>query len=491
MLFNSLEFLIFFPFVVVFFFLLPHRFRWFFLLLASYYFYMCWRVEYVLIIILLTCIDYWAGIKMGNCKDKGLRRIFLIVSLVANLGLLFSFKYLSFLNESLRGTFQFLHIPYNIPYLNILLPMGISFHTFQAMAYTIEVYRGNQKPERHFGTFALYIAFFPQMVAGPIERASSLIPQFYKKQVLKYANLIYGLKRMAWGFFKKVVIADRLALLVNRVYNDPHQFAGAPLIIATIFFAFQIYCDFSAYTDIAIGSARVMGFKLRENFHSPYLAASIRDFWKRWHISLTSWFRDFLYIPLGGNRVARWRWYLNLLVVFLLSGFWHGVNWTFVIWGALHGFYLVFAIATRDARDKIAQFVGLTRVPRVYKAIQIAVTFTLVTFAWIFFRANSLKDAVYVVTHLFDFRTTSQLLQLISIKHNTAIILGLSKVEIAFSFMLICFIQIFYWLQERRGILAILSSKPAVLRFSLYYFLLITIIFLGKFDKSPFIYFQF
>ncbi|MDO8489279.1 MAG: MBOAT family O-acyltransferase, partial [Candidatus Omnitrophota bacterium] len=403
---------------------------------------------------------------MGECKDKGIRRIFLIVSLVANLSLLFSFKYLSFLNESFRGAFGFLHIPYNIPYLNIILPMGISFHTFQAMAYTLEVYRGNQKPERHFGKFALYIAFFPQMVAGPIERASSLIPQFYKKHILKYSNLTYGLKRMAWGFLKKVVIADRLALLVNRVYNDPHQFQGAPLIIATIFFAFQIYCDFSAYTDIAIGSARVMGFKLKENFHSPYLATSVRDFWKRWHISLTSWFRDFLYIPLGGNRVAQWRWYFNLLIVFLLSGLWHGANWTFIIWGALHGSYLIFAILTQKVRQKFVQLIGLTQVPRVYKAIQIAITFLLMTFAWIFFRANSLSDAIYVVTHLFDFSTTSQLLRAISIKHNTVIMLGLSKVEIALSFGFIFFIQIFYWLQEKKGILGILSSKPALVRFS-------------------------
>ena len=490
MLFNSLEFLIFFPVVAAVFFLLPHRFRGLFLLLASYYFYMCWRVEYVLVIIFLTCIDYWAGIKMADCKDSNLRRTFLIVSLGANLGLLFSFKYLSFLNESVRSVLQLLGVSYDVPYLNILLPMGISFHTFQTMAYAIDVYRGNQKAERSFLKFALYVAFFPQLVAGPIERAGNLIPQFYKKHVLSSSNLVYGLRRIVWGFFKKVVIADRLALLVNRIFNDPQQYQGIPLIIAAVFFAFQLYCDFSAYTDIAIGSARVMGFKLKENFALPFSATSVRDFWNRWHISLSSWVKDYLYTPLFlalRGLSPHYRLYASLMISMVLFGLWHGAGWNFIFFGFYWGVWLVLYAMLSPIFRHWLQFKN-PALEGAWFGARVIFTFIIMAVGMIFFRANSLNDAFYIITHLLDFSTTSQWLEAMSIKNNTVIVMGLSKLDIVFSFGLILFSQAFYWFQLRKGLFAV---KPAVMRFTFYYILIVLMIFLGKFDKSPFIYFQF
>ncbi|MCE7945771.1 MAG: MBOAT family protein, partial [Chlorobi bacterium CHB1] len=310
MLFHSLEFIIFFPVVVAIYFLAPLRFRQFFLLLASYYFYMCWKAEYAVLILLSTGIDYVAALHMHKTSGRG-------------------------------------NIFYEFPLFDILLPVGISFYTFQTLSYTIDVYRSEKTPERNFIKFALYVTFFPQLVAGPIERSTRLLPQFDHEHKFDANRVVSGLRLMLWGFFKKLVIADRLALYVNEVYNNPADYTGLPVIIATYFFAFQIYCDFSAYSDIAIGAARVLGFDLMKNFRQPYLAQSIGEFWKRWHISLSTWFRDYLYIPLGGNRVSRLRWYVNLMAVFLISGLWHGANWTFVVWGALHGSYFVLSLLTQ------------------------------------------------------------------------------------------------------------------------------------------------
>jgi D-alanyl-lipoteichoic acid acyltransferase DltB (MBOAT superfamily) len=341
MLFNSIQFLIFFPVIATIYFLLPHRYRWLLLLVGSYYFYMSWKPEYIILILASTLIDYSVGLKLGSESRPAIRRRWLLLSLVTNLGLLFSFKYFNFFNDSFRQLFQMANLSYPVPALNVLLPVGISFYTFQTLSYTIDVYRGKIQPERHLGVFALFVSFFPQLVAGPIERSGNLLPQFYQKTAVDYERIISGLQRMTWGFFKKVVIADRLALLVNTVYNHPTEFSGMPLIIATYAFGFQIYCDFSAYSDIAIGAARVMGFDLMENFRQPYYARSIPEFWRRWHISLSTWFRDYVYLPLGGNRVKLPHWVFNILVVFVVSGLWHGANWTFVIWGALHGIFMV------------------------------------------------------------------------------------------------------------------------------------------------------
>ena len=287
------------------------------------------------------------------------KRKWLYLSLLTNLGILFGFKYFNFINDNLQQLFDQINVFYNVPAFDVLLPVGISFYTFQTLSYTIDVYNGKTKAQKHLGVFAVFVSFFPQLVAGPIERSHRLLPQFFIKHEFNYDRVRHGLQQMIWGFFKKVVIADRLAIVVDGVYNNLDDYSGLALIVATIFFTFQIYCDFSGYSDIAIGSARVMGFELMDNFKRPYFSKSISEFWKRWHISLSTWFRDYLYIPLGGNKVVKWRWYYNLFITFLVSGFWHGANWTFIAWGALHGIYLITAIILKNPKQQILEFLNI------------------------------------------------------------------------------------------------------------------------------------
>jgi len=400
MLFNSLEFILFFPTVVCLYYLCPHRFRWALLLAASYFFYMSWRAEYIFLIIASTVLDYTVALRLERSESPRNRKAWLGLSLSGNLGLLFFFKYFNFFNDSVATTFEALGMSYAIPAANVLLPVGISFYTFQTLSYTIEVYRGNKKAERHIGKFALYVAFFPQLVAGPIERATALLPQFFERKDFEYTRVTDGMKLMVWGFFKKVVIADRLATMVDPVYNDLSAHSGPAIALATVFFAYQIYCDFSGYSDIAIGAAQVLGFKLMTNFRQPYFSRSIPEFWRRWHISLSTWFRDYVYIPLGGNRVSLFRLYVNVAIVFVVSGLWHGANWTFLAWGGLHALYMVVSLSTATTRSRIISAVKFDRVPFVHSAAQWAITFTLVCIAWIFFRAQSIEDAFAALTTL-------------------------------------------------------------------------------------------
>ena len=479
MLFNSLHFVIFFPCVVLAYFFLPFRFRWIWLLVSSYYFYMVWNPVYALVIVLLTTIDYFAGLRMGAAQDKRQRKKYLLGSIAANLGLLFTFKYFNFFNASLKTVFDWFGWSYQVPGFHLLLPLGISFHTFQALSYTIEVYRGNKEPERHFGKFALFIVFFPQLVAGPIERSTSLLPQIHERHSFDYDRVVNGLKLMFWGFFKKIVIADRLADVVNTVYNNPHDYSGLSLIAATYFFAFQIYCDFSGYSDIAIGAAEVMGFKLMENFRQPYLSQSIAEFWRRWHISLSTWFRDYLYFPLGGNRVATGRWVFNIMTVFLISGLWHGANGTFVIWGGLHGIYMLGSRWTQDLRDRVAAALGLERVPGLRGFLRTVITFHLVSFAWIFFRANTIDDAFYIVRNLF-----------VNVQTNSKEI-GLDSLEFSLVITLIIFLFAMDWRQTKGSIRAVLARQPFFLRWALYTAGSCALIALGVFTSNKFIYFQF
>lgn len=398
--FISLRYILFFCFVVPTYFLLPLRWRWLLLLIASYVFYAFSRASYVLLIAFSTLIDYFAARRIATTPHASLgkRRLLLALSISVNLGVLFIFKYFNFFSNSANLVLDNLGLDYASPTHNLILPVGISFYTFQSMAYTIDIYRGKVRPEMNLGIFATYVAFFPQLVAGPIERAPNLLPQFRQKFKFDYDRVVSGLRLVLWGAFKKIVIADQLAIYVNGVYNDVDNYKGVSLIVATIFFAFQIYYDFSGYSDIAIGSARVMGFDLMENFRQPYFSRSVREFWQRWHISLSTWFRDYLYIPLGGNRVSFRRNLLNLMIVFVVSGLWHGANWTFIIWGALHGGYIVLETLYNhwDKRPQVqetAQIIWLQR----------GATFLLVLFAWIFFRANTVADASYVIANLFDF----------------------------------------------------------------------------------------
>lgn len=488
MLFNSLHFLVFFIVVTTAYFAIPHKYRWFLLLASSCYFYMVFIPIYILILGFTIVVDYFAGIFLETTQGKK-KKWFLIASLVANIGVLAIFKYYNFLNDNLTILLHSLDYQNPIPYLSILLPIGLSFHTFQAMSYTIEVYRGIQKAERHFGIYSLYVMFYPQLVAGPIERPQNLLHQFYEKHSFDYNRVTDGIKLMGWGLFKKVVIADRLAKVVDNVYNNPYEHTGLSFIIATIFFSFQIFCDFSGYSDMAIGAAQVMGFKLMKNFDRPYHSKSIHEFWGRWHISLSSWFRDYLYISLGGNRVSIPRWYFNLFIVFLISGLWHGANWTFIIWGALHGFYLVFALLTKSLRNTITTFIGLNNFPGLNNFFRISITFVLVTFAWIFFRANSISEAFYIINHLFSglYLNLSNLYHHLDIKLE----LGLQKSELLIGVTAVLLMEIIHIMQNKYNMRDWIRSKPSYIRWSIYYAAVLMILFLGVYENRQFIYFQF
>jgi alginate O-acetyltransferase complex protein AlgI len=488
MLFNSLEFALFFPAVTLLFFMLPHRFRWLLLLLASCFFYMFFKPIYILILVLTIVIDYFAGIWIAKEKDKRKKKRLLLLSLVANIGVLVVFKYYNFLVENINIVMHSIKTTGDIPILNIILPIGLSFHTFQAMSYTIEVYRGTQKPEKHFGIYALYVMFYPQLVAGPIERPQNVIHQFYEVKRFNYDNFRSGLALMAWGFFKKCVIADRLSAFVNEVYGNSEAYHGISIILATVFFAIQIFCDFSGYSDIAIGSARCMGYNLMTNFDRPYLATSISEFWRRWHISLSTWFRDYLYIPLGGSKVSKSRWYMNLMIVFTVSGIWHGANWTFVIWGFLHGLYLIIEneIYAKLPRLKTTQKPVAVFVKRL-------VVFALVCVAWVFFRAETAADAFSLIKNSFG-GIPAQVNDIISNRLNARLhelYLNQAFAELLLAFV---FIGIMVWVhhqQKNRGFEAWLFSRSKTGRWAFYYFLIISFVCFGVFNRSAFIYFQF
>jgi D-alanyl-lipoteichoic acid acyltransferase DltB (MBOAT superfamily) len=493
--FNSLHFVVFFGLVVVGFFLLPHRWRWGFLLAASYYFYACWKVEYLALILASTAISWGSALRMAATSDPGTRRRYLVLSLVTNLGLLFVFKYFNFFNDSLGHVVEAAGLRYPVGSLDVLLPVGISFYTFQTLSYSVAVYQGQHPPERHPGIFALYVAFFPQLVAGPIERSRNLLPQLWKHIDLDTERIASGLKIMAWGMFKKVVIADRLAMLVNTVYDQPESFLGPQLALATVFFAFQIYCDFSGYSDIAIGAARVLGVELMQNFDRPYHARSIGEFWRRWHISLSTWFRDYVYLPLGGNRVARWRWTFNLLVTFVVSGLWHGANWTFVVWGALNGLYLVAEILLARPRAALLQALRLEERSWAVKIPSVLLTFTLTCLAWVFFRADNVSDALHILTRLpvgtSDFLHSAFTLDLAGLKMVFKG-LGLSSLDLGIALGSLAVLETGHLLQRAGQVEARLARLPRPLRWAGYYALIAAILFLGAFNQSQqFIYFQF
>ncbi len=455
---------------------MPHRQRWLLLLLSSCYFYMAFVPIYILILGFTIVVDYFAGIYIENAQGKR-RKLFLIYSLVANIGILCVFKYYNFINTNFSYLLHGFGLSNPIPYLSILLPIGLSFHTFQAMSYTIEVYRGNQKAERHFGIYALYVMFFPQLVTGPIERPQNLLHQFRQKHHFDDDRIFEGLKLMIWGLFKKLVIADRLGIYVNGAYNYVDQQDGMTLLLATIFFSFQVYCDFSGYSDIAVGAAKVLGFDLMTNFRRPIFAKSTGEFWKRWHISLSTWFKDYLYFPMGGNKGSVPRWYFNLMVVFLISGLWHGANWTYIIWGGINGFYLVFALMTKKYREKFNSFTGINKFPRLHLFFQILVTFLLITFSRIFFRSQTVEDAFTVIKKILTFKG--------SVFNNGTAILVYSF--FAISFLLIAeFKKEFY-----KGPFTLSHHTNFWVRNSYYSFLVILIILFGVFDGGQFIYFQF
>jgi D-alanyl-lipoteichoic acid acyltransferase DltB (MBOAT superfamily) len=396
-LFNSFTFLTFFVVVTTLFFVLPHSLRWLLLLMASCFFYMFFVPIFILILVVTIIVDYFAAILIEDTPNPRWKKFFLSMSIVSVCTVLFVFKYFNFFNANFAALAAALHWNYSIGALSIALPIGLSFHTFQSLSYVIEVYRGRQKAERHLGIFALYVMYFPQLVAGPIERPQNLLHQFHQRKHFDLCRLQDGLSLALWGLFKKVVVADSLAIYTDTIYNASSRHNGASLLIATYCFAFQIYCDFSGYSDIARGVSRVYGIELMKNFDAPYLANSISEFWARWHISLSTWFRDYVYIPLGGNRVSMGRNFFNLFVVFLLSGFWHGANWTFIIWGALHGAYLMAERLWGIAREtlEIRTEAGLLR-----QGLAMLLTFHLVLLAWVFFRARDVPTAFDIVRRM-------------------------------------------------------------------------------------------
>ncbi len=481
MTFISPEYVVFFGLVLPLYFFTPQRFRWLLLVLVSYLFYAFGQPQYVILILLTTAVDYTAARMIGRSQNPVQRRLFLAVSLSMNLGVLFLFKYFNFFNVSIHGLAANIGVDYAAPTVSLALPVGISFYTFQSMAYTIDVYRRKVEPEKHFGIFAAFVAFFPQLVAGPIERAGHMLPQFHVKHRFDPERAVEGLRLMLWGFFKKVVIADRLAIYVDAVYNHAHDYSGWPLILATVFFSFQIYCDFSGYTDIARGTAKIMGFDLMVNFRQPYFAPSVRDFWNRWHISLSTWFRDYLYIPLGGNRVPFPRYLLNLFIVFLVSGLWHGASWTFVIWGALHGLYIVVEAALSHFHVSL-----LPQKARWATLLRVVFTFALVTFAWIFFRANSLPDAQYIVAHLFSFTGQSLSAPL------AEGLLG-APTEFILCWVLIGVLLLVDYGIARVGFDRLWTATPGVVRWAAYYAAGAAVILSGLYGigAQKFIYFQF
>jgi len=489
MLFNSFEFLLFFPIVTIIYFLLPHKLRWVHLLVASCIFYMYFVPIYILILFFTIIIDYIAGILIDEAANDKKRKWFLVLSIITNVGILAFFKYYNFFLDNINDVLHLANAQFSIPLLKIILPIGLSFHTFQAMSYTIEVYRRNQKAERHFGIYALYVMFYPQLVAGPIERPQNLLHQFHEKHSFDYDNAVRGLRQMLWGMIKKVVIADRLAQITDPIFNNVHQNSGIGLAIGTIFFAFQIFCDFSGYSDIAIGAARVMGFHLMTNFNKPYHSRSISEFWKRWHISLSTWFKDYLYISLGGNRVSIPRMYFNLFFVFLVSGFWHGANWTFIVWGALHGFYLTFALFTKNIRKR---FGGDTKPPKIQwlnNTVNVITTFILVDVAWIFFRARNIADARYILIKLCH--VPMEIMKVVKTRKIAFLKLpGLENVILPAA-GLIVFLEIAHIISVKYNLEDTFSKKPTVLRWGLYYSGLAALIYLGVYEKHQFIYFQF
>ena len=492
----------FFPIVVFLYFMIPYSKRWILLLSSSFYFYMCWKPEYVILLILSITINYFTALQMGKQKDKLIKKIILILTLVVNIGILALFKYYNFISSSVTEFLSTFNIMYNLPSLKLLLPVGISFYTFQTMGYSIDVYRGKIQPEKHFGIFGVYVSFFPQLIAGPIERSTSLLPQFKKKFNADYSNITDGSKLMLWGFFKKIVIADRLAVVVNNVYDNVPEHDSIAFVIATFFFAFQIYCDFSGYSDIAIGSAHVMGYKLMDNFKQPYYSKNIAEFWKYWHISLSSWLRDYVFLPLSfsiSRKLPNER-YLGIktdyiiymyatLITFLISGIWHGANWTFIVWGLLHGTYLVIGKLTHKIRKKMSYSFFKGNFLTLRKSFNVIFTFILVCFAWIFFRANNISDSLLIIHRIISGFTAVFDMMLLKQSIET---LGLEKYELTIGIFSIVLLELFHILQKHGSIRHLLRSKPLLVRWALYFSLILLILLLGySSEQAEFIYFQF
>lgn len=493
MLFNSFSFLIFLPIVLLVYYMLPIRIRWVWLLISSYYFYMSWNAAYALLLLFSTAVTWFGSLLMEKADGHaGLRKLALVFSFLINIGILAFYKYAGFLAESINGLLTLSGTGMRIPRLDILLPVGISFYVFQALGYTVDVYRNEIEAEKNFFRYALFVSFFPQLVAGPIERSKNLLKQINTPTTLSFENLKVGFLQILWGFFLKLVIADNASVVIDTVFSDIHTYPGVYIVIATILFAFQIYGDFGGYSLIAIGSARMLGFEIMRNFDSPYFSSGVAEFWRRWHISLSTWFRDYLYIPLGGNRKGPIRKNINLLIVFLVSGLWHGAAWHFVAWGALNGLYQVISNIKKYIGDKLAPENRLHSWDKSVsvKFCRIVGTFILVDFAWLFFRADSIKHAFEAIKSMV-------------VVHNTWILFDGSLFELGLvdkqfrSLIVAIFIlsAIDYLRYKKIDLIEIFMKQPFVIRAVLYTLLAMSALIFGHwaggYDNSAFLYFQF
>ena len=502
MLFNSLSYLIFFPAIAMAYFLIPwQKVRNALLLIGSYYFYMCWDPRFILLMLGCTLVTYLDGLfidisrredKEGVAPEKrrtGRATLYTTVTIIFTLSVVAWFKYANFLTESTVSLFALVGVQLKLPKLNIALPVGISFFTFQSLSYVIDVYLGKTKAEKNFFRYALFVSFFPQLVAGPIERSSNLLGQFQEKHAFDSREAAKGFMLMIWGYFMKVVVADRVAMLVDQIYNYYGSYEGVIPILGTVLFAVQIYCDFNGYTTIAIGSAQVMGFHLMQNFKEPYLATSVADFWRRWHISLTSWFRDYIYFPLGGSRCAKWKRYRNIMIVFLVSGLWHGAAWTYVIWGGLNGVMQIVGDMLKPIREKALDKLGVNRKSFGHRLAQMLLTFILVDIAWVFFRATDLASAIHIIKSSFVWNPWL-------LVDGTLYTLGLERADfwlMVLSILILLFVDILH--EKGVSIRDSLLAWPLPLRWAVIYGALFWILLFGvygpAFDAASFIYFQF
>ena len=479
MLFNSWQFAVFLPVVFGLYWSLPHRYRWLLILASSYWFYMSWNVKYVVLILFTTAISYVAALLLERFRENmAARKFILTFTLASCLGVLFVFKYFNFFTESFVAFMKIFTLNLHPMTIKLLLPVGISFYTFQTLGYVIDVYRGNTQAERHFGIYAAFISFFPQLVAGPIERTNNLLPQIRAHHEFNYEQGTYGLKLMAWGFFKKLAVADVLAIYSDKVFGDVYSFKGFALVLAAFFFTVQIYCDFSGYSDIARGCAKLFGIELMENFRSPYLSASIREFWSRWHISLSTWFRDYVYIPLGGNRCGKFRRAVNVMITFIVSGLWHGANWTFVLWGSVHGLAQVVenAFSRREHEPHGLEW-----------ALRVCITFMFVMMAWVLFRSQGINEAAYIFTHSLD-----------GITGITAYIKdGINAMKeiqgrLKYSLLVVSLLLVWDYCSLRNDVVLKISGRKTLLRWAVYMLSLMLLMSSLQLKAShEFIYFQF
>jgi alginate O-acetyltransferase complex protein AlgI len=478
MLFNSINFAIFLPIVFFLYWFVAnknYKHQNILLLVSSYFFYACWDYRFMFLLIFSTLLDYFTGLKMFDAKTQNGKKFWFWISIGVNLGFLGFFKYYNFFAESFADALSNFGLHVDVWMLNVILPVGISFYTFHGLSYVIDIYYNKIKPERDFVDYAVFVSFFPLLVAGPIERATHLLPQIQRERKFNYTQAVDGLRQILWGLFKKVVIADNCAEYANMIFNDSAHQSGSTLVLGALFFTFQIYCDFSGYSDIALGTARLFGVELLRNFSFPYFSRDIAEFWRRWHISLSTWFRDYLYIPLGGSKGGTWMKVRNTFIIFLVSGFWHGANWTFIAWGLLNALYFLPLLLSNRNRNNIGIVAEGRLLPNVREILSMGITFMLTVFAWIFFRANSMTHALSYIKGIF----TKSLFSMPSFLSYSL-------------FALLIFFIIIEWLgRENQYAIQKLGFKwPKFFRLSFYYLLIVLIfVFMGK--EQEFIYFQF